>query len=200
MRAWRDGRRPGDLRRPRGLRRAAPPGFPRRARVQLHAAGATRVAVEDLDPALVGIGRAELAAVPAALILLATRAPLPSRSQVWRPVGIVASGVVFGWPPFSALALHDLNSAHSAVILGILPAATAVAAVLRACEHPLPSNDHRPISTRSSSAPAQPIADHVIVTLMWKSISRAFARLRACAPAQMRSCARGQVLAVRGRS
>jgi drug/metabolite transporter (DMT)-like permease len=96
---------------------------------------ATRVAVGDLDPVLVGIGREALAAIPAALILLATRAPLPSRSQVWR-LGVVASGVVFGWPLFSALALQDLTSAHSAVILGVLPAATAVAAVLRAGEHP----------------------------------------------------------------
>jgi drug/metabolite transporter (DMT)-like permease len=96
---------------------------------------ATRVAVEDLDPVLVGIGREALAAVPAALILLLSRAPLPSRSQLWR-LAIVASGVVFGWPLFSALALQDLTSAHSAVILGVLPAATAVAAVLRAGEHP----------------------------------------------------------------
>lgn len=39
---------------------------------------ATRIAVEELDPAFVGIGREALAAVPAGLILLATRAPLPS--------------------------------------------------------------------------------------------------------------------------
>jgi drug/metabolite transporter (DMT)-like permease len=96
---------------------------------------ATRVAVEDLDPVFVGIGREAVAAVFAGLVLLATRAPLPSRTQVWR-LGIVASGVVFGWPLFSALALQDLTSAHSAVILGVLPAATAVAAVLRAGEHP----------------------------------------------------------------
>jgi len=73
---------------------------------------ATRVAVEDLDSVLVGIGRGVLAAVPAVLILLATRAPLPSRSQVWR-LGIVTSGVVLGWPRFSALALQDITSAHT---------------------------------------------------------------------------------------
>jgi drug/metabolite transporter (DMT)-like permease len=98
---------------------------------------ATRVAVEELDPVVVGIGREAVAAVLAGLVLLATRAPLPSRAQVLR-LGIVASGVVFGWPLFSALALQDLTSAHSAVILGVLPAATAVAAVLRAGEHPSP--------------------------------------------------------------
>jgi drug/metabolite transporter (DMT)-like permease len=96
---------------------------------------ATRVAVEELDPTLVGIGREAIAAVIAAAILAATRSPLPTRPQLFR-IGIVASGVVFGWPLFTALALRGLTSAHSAVIVGILPAATAVAAVLRAGEHP----------------------------------------------------------------
>jgi drug/metabolite transporter (DMT)-like permease len=96
---------------------------------------ATRVAVEQLDPTFVGIGREAFAAIPAALILLVTRAPLPSRLQL-RRVGVVAFGVVFGWPLFPAIALQGLTSAHSAVIVGILPAATAVAAVLRAGERP----------------------------------------------------------------
>ena len=96
---------------------------------------ATRIAVEELDPTFVGIGREALAAVLAAAILAATRAPLPNRRQM-KSLAIVASGVVFGWPLFSALALQGLTSAHSAVIVGVLPAATAVAAVLRAGEHP----------------------------------------------------------------
>jgi drug/metabolite transporter (DMT)-like permease len=96
---------------------------------------ATRVAVGELDPTFVGLGREALAAVPAALILLATRSRLPSRPQLVR-LALVASGVVFGWPLFSALALQHLTSAHSAVIVGLLPAATAVVAVLRAGEHP----------------------------------------------------------------
>ena len=96
---------------------------------------ATRIAVEDLDPTFVGIGREALAALPAALILLVSRTSLPSRPQLVR-IGIVAFGVVFGWPLFTALALQHLTSAHSAVIVGLLPAATAVAAVLRAGERP----------------------------------------------------------------
>jgi drug/metabolite transporter (DMT)-like permease len=96
---------------------------------------ATRVAVEELDPTFVGIGREAIAAVLAAVILLATRSVLPSRPQLVR-IGIVALGVVFGWPLFTALALRGLTSAHSAVIVGLLPAATAVCAVLRAGERP----------------------------------------------------------------
>jgi drug/metabolite transporter (DMT)-like permease len=96
---------------------------------------ATRIAVEELDPTFVGIGREALAAVLAGAILLATRPSLPSRPQLLR-LAIVAGGVVFGWPLFTALALRGLTSAHSAVIVGLLPAATAVAAVLRAGERP----------------------------------------------------------------
>lgn len=96
---------------------------------------ATRVAVEQLDPTFVGIGREAFAAVLAGLILLLSQSPLPSREQLVR-LGIVASGVVFGWPLLTAIALQGLTSAHSAVIVGLLPAATAVAAVLRAGEHP----------------------------------------------------------------
>jgi len=96
---------------------------------------ATRIAVEELDPTFVGIGREAVAAVLAGAILMATRSPMPTRPQLVR-IGIVASGVVFGWPLFTALALRGLTSAHSAVIVGILPAATAVVAVLRAGEHP----------------------------------------------------------------
>jgi len=96
---------------------------------------ATRVAVEELDPVFVGIGREAGAAVLAAAILVATRSRLPTRPQLVR-IGIVAGGVVFGWPLFTALALQGLTSAHSAVIVGLLPAATAVVAVMRAGEHP----------------------------------------------------------------
>ena len=96
---------------------------------------ATRVAVEQLDPTFVGIGREAFAALLAGLILLLARAPFPSRAQL-RRLAIVAFGVVFGWPLFTAIALQDVTSAHSAVIVGILPAATAVAAVLRAGERP----------------------------------------------------------------
>jgi drug/metabolite transporter (DMT)-like permease len=96
---------------------------------------ATRIAVEELDPTFVGIGREAIAAVLAAVILAATRAPLPTRPQLLR-LGIVASGVAFGWPLFTAFALRHVTSAHSAVIVGLLPAATAVVAVVRAGERP----------------------------------------------------------------
>jgi drug/metabolite transporter (DMT)-like permease len=96
---------------------------------------ATRVAVEELDATFVGIGREAFAAAPAALILLATRAQWPTRAQLKR-LALVSIGVVLGWPLFSALALRELTSAHSAVIVGLLPAATAVVAVVLGGERP----------------------------------------------------------------
>ena len=95
----------------------------------------TRVAVDGLDPAFVGLGRAAAAALPAAVLLAVWRERLPDRSTLAR-LALVALGVVFGFPLLSALALRELTAAHSAVIVGLLPAATAVMAVARAGERP----------------------------------------------------------------
>lgn len=96
---------------------------------------ATRLAVEDLDATFVGLGRAVVAALLGGLLLAALRQPLPRRDQLAR-LGLVALGVVVGFPLFTALALRELTSAHGAVVVGLLPAATAVMAVLRAGERP----------------------------------------------------------------
>ena len=80
-----------------------------------------------------------LRAVPAGLVALALlglrRAGLPRRAELGR-LGLVAAGVVFGFPYFSALALTRSSAAHAAVIVGLLPAATAVVASLCAGERP----------------------------------------------------------------
>ena len=95
----------------------------------------TRVAVDGLDPAFVGLGRAAVAALPAGVLLAVWRERLPDRATLAR-LALVALGVVFGFPLLSALALRVLTAAHSAVIVGLLPAATAVMAVARAGERP----------------------------------------------------------------
>ncbi|MBM2615931.1 DMT family transporter [Actinoplanes sp. LDG1-06] len=98
---------------------------------------ATRVAVHDLDPWFVAFGRAVGAAALAAAYLAATRAPRPTREQGRRLV-VVALGVVVGFPLFTSLALTTQTSAHGAVVVTLLPALTAVFAVLRAGERPPP--------------------------------------------------------------
>jgi len=96
---------------------------------------ATRLAVEELDATFVGLGRAVVAAALGALLLVVLRQPRPGRAHLGR-LALVAVGVVVGFPLFTALALRELSSAHGAVIVGVLPAATAVMAVLRAGERP----------------------------------------------------------------
>jgi drug/metabolite transporter (DMT)-like permease len=96
---------------------------------------ATRLAVADLDPLFVAFGRAAVSAVLAAALLLVWRAPRPSRAQ-WRSLAIVAFGVVIGFPLLVALALRHVDSTHGAVVIALLPAGTAVFAVLRAGEEP----------------------------------------------------------------
>jgi drug/metabolite transporter (DMT)-like permease len=96
---------------------------------------ATRLAVADLDPTFVGLGRALVAAALAAILLAVRREKLPERRDLPR-FAIVGLGVVIGFPVFTSLALEHTSSAHASVVVGLLPAATAVWAVARAGERP----------------------------------------------------------------
>jgi drug/metabolite transporter (DMT)-like permease len=96
---------------------------------------ATRLAVKDLDPTFVGLGRALVAAALAAALLIVRRQPLPDRRDLPR-FAAVGLGVVIGFPIMTSLALKHLSSAHTSVIVGMLPAATAALAVARAGERP----------------------------------------------------------------
>lgn len=96
---------------------------------------ATRVAVATLDPVFVGLGRAVIAALLAAIVLAATGARWPGRALLPR-LALVAGGVVIGFPLFSAWAMRHVPAAHGAVVIGLLPLATAVAAAWIAHERP----------------------------------------------------------------
>lgn len=95
----------------------------------------TRAAVPELGGTFVGLGRALVAAALAAIVLLATRQRLPDR-RYWPGLAIVAFGVVIGFPLCSSLALQWVPATHGAVVVGLMPAATAVMAVIRAGERP----------------------------------------------------------------
>ena len=95
----------------------------------------TQVAVRELGWVFATAGRAVVAAVLGATYLAARRAPLPDRSLL-PGLLVVAAGVVVGFPLCTALALQRTDSAHGAVIVGLLPAATAVLGVLRTGERP----------------------------------------------------------------
>ncbi|MBF2021509.1 MAG: DMT family transporter [Hydrococcus sp. C42_A2020_068] len=96
---------------------------------------ATRAAVTDLDPVIVGIGRALVTAGLALIVLLIRRQAPPA----WRflpQFAIVIAGVVIGFPLLSALAMRNVPASYGAVITGLLPLATALAGVWRAKERP----------------------------------------------------------------
>ena len=96
---------------------------------------ATRASVPELGSVGVGLGRALVAAVLAGGLLAARRERLPERRH-WPRLALVAGGVVVGFPLLSAMALRNMTATHGAVLVGLLPAATAVAAVFRARERP----------------------------------------------------------------
>ena len=96
---------------------------------------ATRVAVAHFDPVLVGLGRALVAAVLAAVLLAVTRQTWPSRVHI-KGLLIVIAGVIVGFPLLSSWAMRDVPAAHAAIVIGIVPLATALAAVFRTGERP----------------------------------------------------------------
>ena len=85
---------------------------------------ATRIAVAEMDPQFVAFGRALVAAVPAAVLLLINRGPVPSRTQLGALSG-VALGVVVGFPLLTAWAMQSVPANHGAVVIAVLPLATA---------------------------------------------------------------------------
>ena len=96
---------------------------------------ATRAAVADLDPIFVGLGRALVGAVLAGIYLRIIRAPLPSRAQL-RSLLVIGIGMVIGFPLCLSWAIARVPASHGAIVLGLLPLATAVVGALRTGERP----------------------------------------------------------------
>jgi drug/metabolite transporter (DMT)-like permease len=96
---------------------------------------ATRFVVAYLDPVFIGLGRAVVAALVAAMLLVFARGVIPSKRQFVH-LGITALGVVVGFPVLSAWAMQTVPASHGGVVLGLLPLATAIAGVLISKEHP----------------------------------------------------------------
>lgn len=96
----------------------------------------TRIALDGLSPLFIGAGRAVVAALLAATVLTVTRQALP-RGRQWLRLLVVAGGVVAGFPLLTSYALTEVPAAHGAVVIALLPAATAVIAVLRTGERPV---------------------------------------------------------------
>lgn len=95
----------------------------------------TRMAVAELDPLFIALGRALGAALLAGLWLGWRRAPLPPRAAL-APLVLVALGVVIGFPLLSSMALRWVPATHGAVLAGLLPLLTALYSAMRGDERP----------------------------------------------------------------
>jgi drug/metabolite transporter (DMT)-like permease len=97
----------------------------------------THVAVKELDPLFVSIGRTVVAGFASIIILLATRQPWPTRADALRLLVVIA-GVIFGFPVFSTIAMKTVDASHGTVVLGLLPLSTAFMSTIFAGERPTP--------------------------------------------------------------
>ena len=96
---------------------------------------ATRLAVGDLGPWFLTAGRAAVAGLVAAAVLWATRRPVPDVATLAR-LAVAALCLVLGFPGFSGLAMQSLPASHGAVVIGVLPLATALASAWLHGERP----------------------------------------------------------------
>ncbi|WP_341676570.1 DMT family transporter [Niveibacterium sp. SC-1] len=95
----------------------------------------TRIAVRELDPLLVGPGRAVPAALICGLLMWRDSAPRPRPGQ-WLRLALVSVGIVLGFPLCSAYALQQMPASHGAVLISLIPLFTALGGCIRAGERP----------------------------------------------------------------
>ena len=96
---------------------------------------ATRAAVLGLDVFFVTAGRAAIAGILAAVLVLVTRQRLPNFRE-FPALLVVAGGVVLGFPLLTALALKSVPAAHTIIFIGLLPLATSCFALFQRGERP----------------------------------------------------------------
>lgn len=95
----------------------------------------TRLAVAEFDVWTIVVWRALIASAAAAAALVVFRAPPPRRTELGA-YALCAGGVVVGFPLLTTLGLRTTPAGHAAVVVGLLPIATAIAAVALAGERP----------------------------------------------------------------
>ncbi|MDD2047908.1 EamA family transporter [Pseudomonas alkylphenolica] len=95
----------------------------------------TRIVVQELHPLLNGLGRALLAAIPAAALLLWRREKWPTWQQI-KGLSLVALGVILGFPVFSAWAMQTVPASHGALVNGLQPLCVAFYAAWLSHERP----------------------------------------------------------------
>lgn len=98
----------------------------------------TKLAVGDLSPWFIVIGRACAAGLMAIAVLVVTGSKRPSRADLL-PLLVSGAFLVIGFPALMTIALKSVPAIHGAIVIGVLPLATVVAAALLLGERPSPS-------------------------------------------------------------
>lgn len=80
-----------------------------------------------LSPWFVTLGRAAVAGLLSAVVLLLWRAPRPQPQQ-WKALAFAALGNAIGFPLLLAYGLRSVTAGHAAVVMALLPLATAAVA------------------------------------------------------------------------
>ncbi len=96
---------------------------------------ATRFITPYFDPIFIGLGRASVAAIFAAIILFFFKPPLPNKQQL-KYLIVTASGVVIGFPVLTSWAMKTVHASHAGVVIAIIPLLTAIIATLISKERP----------------------------------------------------------------
>jgi drug/metabolite transporter (DMT)-like permease len=98
---------------------------------------ATRIAVSAIDPLALTAARTAIAGLCSLALLIVLRRPPPPR-RLWFPLAVVMLCISVMFPLLMALAVQTVDASHGGVVLGILPVATALVAVLITHERPKP--------------------------------------------------------------
>jgi drug/metabolite transporter (DMT)-like permease len=98
---------------------------------------ATRIAVSAIDPIVVTALRTAIAGLCSLTLLVVLRRPLPPR-RLWFQLVIAMLCVAIFFPFLMALAVQTVDASHGGVVMGALPIATALVAVLITHERPKP--------------------------------------------------------------
>jgi drug/metabolite transporter (DMT)-like permease len=98
---------------------------------------ATRIAVAEIDPIALTSLRTAIAGLCSLVLLLVLRRPLPPRA-LWPQLVIAMLCVAVLFPLLMSMGMQRVDASHGGVVLGVLPIATALAAVVVAHERPRP--------------------------------------------------------------
>src|SRR5215470_14878011 len=98
---------------------------------------ATRIAVAAIDPLALTAMRTAIAGLCSLALLIVLRRRFPPR-ELWLQLAVASLCVSILFPFLMALAVQTVDASHGGVVLGALPIATALVAVLITHERPKP--------------------------------------------------------------